>query len=107
LIAVVLIVIYYFSTNQGTQPYVNSGESPGVSPPSSPNQPTQPTVKGGGCTKDSECFITYCKGQTKYCVNTSQYINYYKNCKTYSDWIVENKQDASSCGCVQNACTLK
>lgn len=67
---------------------------------------TESKILGGSCKRDSECFITTCKDtQTKDCLNTTQITDYYKNCKTYSDWIVE-KQDISKCACVQNVCKM-
>jgi hypothetical protein len=98
-------IIYYFNFfKQQTQ----------ANGPTSQNQvtPTQQVtnpinVPGGGCTKDSQCFMTFCKDQTEDCVNITQLSSYSKNCKTYSDWVVENKQDYSRCACVQNACTMK
>lgn len=67
--------------------------------------PGYETVSGGICERDSQCFITYCRGNPEDCVNTTQLSDYSKNCKTYSDWIVE-KQDPSKCACIQNFCKM-
>ncbi|NIO44671.1 MAG: hypothetical protein GTN36_03915 [Candidatus Aenigmarchaeota archaeon] len=62
-------------------------------------------LKGEFCERDSHCFITYCKGGSEECVNTTKLSDYSKNCKTYSDWVIE-RQDSSKCACVQNACKI-
>lgn len=103
-IAILLFfIIYYFNFFQ--QPQNNI-------PPTTQNQatttgqtPTQTNVVGGSCSKNSECFITFCKDQKEDCINTTQLSSYGKSCKTYSDWVIE-KQDTSRCSCVQNACTM-
>jgi flagellar basal body-associated protein FliL len=95
-------IVYYFNFFQ--QPQANEPTSQNQVAPT--QQVTTPiNVPGGGCTKDSQCFITFCKDQTEDCVNTSQLSYYSKNCKTYSDWVIE-KQDTSRCACFQNACTM-
>ena len=98
-IIVFVFAIYYFSFNKGSQqqPYQQTGETPSTA--------GSEIVTGGLCKKNSECFMTYCKGQAENCVNTTQLSFYSRNCKTYSDWIIEN-QDFSKCSCVQNACMI-
>lgn len=96
-------IVYYFNFFQ-QQPQANGPTSQNQVTPT--QQGTTPiNVPGGGCTKDSQCFITFCKDQTEDCINTTQLSSYSKNCKTYSDWVIE-KQDISRCACVQNACTM-
>jgi len=95
-------VVYYFNFFQ--QPQNNEPTPQNQVTPT--QQVTTPiNVPGGSCNKDSQCFMTFCKDQTEDCVNTTQLSSYSKNCKTYSDWVVE-KQDTSRCSCVQNACTM-
>lgn len=96
-------IVYYFNFFQ-QQPQANEPTSQNQVTPTEKGT-TPINVPGGGCTKDSQCFITFCKDQTEDCVNTTQLSSYSKNCKTYSDWVIE-KQDTSRCACVQNACTM-
>jgi hypothetical protein len=104
ILAFVLVIVYLAGSLGKPQP--NAGNL-------NENQPsnTQPEIKtsiGGYCKRDSECFVAYCKGRTKDCINVTQMATYANdNCNNYSDFVVENKQDYSVCGCVQGACTLK
>ena len=101
LIIILMIIIYYSSFIQISKELEGYQENqiPMITTPSQ-------IVVGGFCKRDSECFITTCKdSQIKDCVNTTQLTDYNKNCKTYSDWIVE-KQDPSKCACIQNSCKM-
>jgi hypothetical protein len=101
-LAIVLAVVYIFS-NVGNPNY--GGTSNENQATNSPQTGTRTSI-GGFCKLNSECFVTYCKGQSRDCINSTQMATYSQNCKSYSDWVVENKQDYSVCSCVQNACTL-
>jgi len=99
LMIILMLVVYYSNFIQISKE------------PESYQEIQKPTITtemaiGGSCKRDSECFITYCKdSQTKGCVNTTQLSTYSKNCKTYSDWIIEVR-DPSKCACIQNSCTM-
>ena len=97
LIVILILVIYYSRFVQINKKIENQEE---ILLPK-----TELTIEKGFCKKNSECFITYCKGSEKDCVNTTQLSIYSKNCKTYSDWVVE-KQDFSRCSCIRNFCTM-
>ena len=100
LIAIVFVLaFYYFNSAKGFQ---FSEENRNTNPLT---QGTRISI-GGFCKADSECFITYCKGQSRDCINSTQMATYSNNCKSYSDWVVENNQDPSVCSCIQNACTM-
>jgi hypothetical protein len=104
-------VFYYFGFSKGLQqPYQQPFQQPSGTSGTTPTTSGQGTATsvGGFCNKDSDCFVAYCKGQAKDCINATKMATYANdNCNTYSDFFVENKQDASTCGCVQNACTMK
>ena len=104
LIAIVLVVVFYFGSLPNQPSYQPQGGNQ-ISTPEAPSTKTN-IVTGGSCNKDSECFITSCKGQTEDCVNTTQLTFYSKKCNSYSDWVVGRK-DISRCSCVGNACTMK
>lgn len=74
-------------------------------PISNNEQNIAPPVAYDACQISSQCFITYCKGQEKRCVNTTTFSDYSKNCMSYSDWVVET-QDTSECACVSNVCKM-
>lgn len=100
LIIILMLVVYYSSFIQVSEDF----DSYKKAQPQTIIGPE--TITGGFCKRDSECFITTCKdSQIKDCVNTTQLTDYNKNCKTYSDWIVE-KQDPSKCACIQNSCKM-
>ena len=100
LIIILFLIVFYSSFIQisrksekyhrETQPQITSGYE---------------IVSGGICERDSQCFITYCRGNPEDCVNTTQLSDYSKNCKASSDWIIE-MQDSSKCACVQNVCKM-
>jgi hypothetical protein len=69
------------------------------------NQNIAPPVVHDACQTNSQCFITYCKGQEKRCVNTTSFSSYSKNCQSYSDWVMET-QDASECACIDSVCKM-
>jgi len=97
---VAVFVYIIFSSAKKEQP--SGGTTEGPLTPST----AIPATVGGYCKKDSECFLSYCKGQTEDCINATQMAVYPKNCRTYSDWIIE-KQDYTRCACIQSACTIR
>lgn len=101
-LAFVLVIVYIFG-NFGNPTY--GGTSNENQATNNPQTETRASI-GGFCKINSECFITYCKGQSRDCINSTQMATYSQNCKSYSDWVVENNQDPSVCSCIQNACTL-
>lgn len=105
LVIFLAFIVYYFNFFH-QQPQVNEPAQQNQVTPT--QQVTTPiNVPGGSCTKDSQCFIAYCKGQTKDCINVTQTATYANDkCRTYSDFVLENKQDYSVCACVQYACTI-
>jgi hypothetical protein len=108
IVVIILFVfaIYYFSKGL-QQPYQQPSQQPSGTTPTTGGQGAAASV-GGFCKKDSECFVAYCKGQAKDCINATQMATYANdNCNRYTDFVVENKQDYSVCACVQYACTLK
>ena len=104
LIIVISLFVYYFNFIQGQQYYYDNEqkEIPGTT---TITEEQRKMTTGGFCKKNSECFLTYCKGKTENCINTTQLSVYSRNCKSYSDWVLE-EQDFSRCACVQNACAL-
>ena len=98
-----VLVVVYIAGNLRSPTY--GGTSNENQTTNNPQTETRTSI-GGFCKKDSECFINYCKGQSKDCINSTQMATYSVNCKSYSDWVVENTQDPSVCACSQNYCTM-
>jgi hypothetical protein len=106
LIAAVLVVLilaaaFYFKAPAGQTPQKVESNNQQTTVG---QQSSQPSV-GGNCERNNECFVTYCKGEEKSCVNVTELSDYSKKCKTYLDWVV-SRQDSSTCSCVNNVCTM-
>jgi hypothetical protein len=100
-IVLVLAAAYYFNAPAAqNNPKIESGNQQTTIGP----QASQPSV-GGNCERNNECFVTYCKGEERSCVNVTELSGYSKKCRTYLDWVV-SRQDSSTCSCVNNVCTM-
>lgn len=105
-LVIVVLLLFYYSSLSNVKPSENVQKGDQITVPKTETLP-QIIVTGGNCKRNSECFVSYCKGQSKDCINSTQTAAYSKTiCKTYSDWIIENKQDYSKCACVQNVCKM-
>jgi hypothetical protein len=96
---VLILAAIYYSTLKPMQTYGNNQQT------TTPDATGTASVEGGTCKNNYQCFITYCKGQEKSCVNITQLSGYSENCRTYSDWVTD-VQDSSKCACVQNLCGM-
>lgn len=101
---VVMLLLFYYSGLSSVKPSENVQREDKITAPKTETVP-QIIVTGGSCKRNSECFLTHCKGYSQNCINTVQLSTYSKNCKTYSDWVTD-RQDYSKCACVQNVCKM-
>ena len=111
-VVAVLLLLVMYSWPAPVQPNANGGNTNGggetnggdqIIPPAQPGQVVMPG--DSSCSSNSQCLITYCKGEAKQCLNTKDAFEHSNTCEKSSDWVLEN-QDASICACVDSVCTM-
>ena len=93
---VLLAAIVMLGNNNSQETYASGQED---------EQKIAPPVSQDACNTNSQCFITYCRGQDRRCVNTTTLSSYSKNCASYSDWVIET-QVSGDCACVDGMCEM-